>query len=46
MTAIAPDNLASFFIVDGNPVTHIHATQNIREVWICGRRLAGEDFDS
>jgi hypothetical protein len=45
MTAIAPDQRASFFVVEGNPLTDISATVNIREVWVCGQRLSGPDVD-
>jgi hypothetical protein len=43
MVAIEPGELASFFVVEGNPLTDIRATQRIREVWVCGKRLSGPD---
>ncbi|MFU9136774.1 amidohydrolase family protein [Erwinia tasmaniensis] len=43
MTEITCGKPASFFIVEGNPLEDIYLTQNIREVWICGKRLSGRD---
>lgn len=43
LTEIAMGELASFFIVEGNPLKDIRATENIRQVWVCGKRLSGSD---
>jgi hypothetical protein len=45
MTAIVPDQRASFFVVEGNPLTDISATNNIQEVWVCGQRLSGPEIN-
>lgn len=41
MTAIAVGQPASFFIVEGNPLDDIRATETIREVWVGGKRVNG-----
>lgn len=40
MTAIVAGELASFFVVEGNPFEDIRATQRIRDVWVSGKRLS------
>ena len=43
MTEIAAGELASFFVVEGNPFEDIRATEKIRDVWVSGKRLSGPD---
>lgn len=43
LTAITPGELASFFVVEGNPLMDIRSTERIREIWVCGKRLSGPD---
>jgi len=44
MTAIKPGELASMFVVQGNPLTDIRATESIQDVWVCGKRVSGLDL--
>jgi imidazolonepropionase-like amidohydrolase len=39
MTAIAPGQRASFFLVKGNPLENISDTQKISEIWFEGELL-------
>lgn len=44
MTEITPGEPASFFVVEGNPLKDIQATQKIRDVWVRGKRLSSPDL--
>ncbi|SEP29767.1 amidohydrolase family protein [Amycolatopsis saalfeldensis] len=43
LTDIVPGAPASFFVVRGNPYDDISATQDIKQVWLAGKSLAGID---
>lgn len=43
LSAIKPGVPASFFVVEGDPGVDVRATQHVREVWVCGKRLSGPD---
>ncbi|MBL8763606.1 MAG: amidohydrolase family protein [Phycisphaerae bacterium] len=42
---IEPGKLASFVLVEGNPLDAIHNTRKIREVWVKGRRYDGDAIE-
>lgn len=44
LTAIEPGTPASLFVVEGNPLSDIRATERIRDVWVCGKQLSGSDL--
>ena len=39
LTAITPGVPASFFLIEGDPRADIRATQHVREIWMCGKRI-------
>lgn len=45
LTSISPGEPASFFIVEGNVLKDIRATQNIRSVWLCGKQIFGSNTE-
>jgi hypothetical protein len=43
MTAIVPGVPASFLVIEGNPLEDISATEHVRDVWVCGKRLPEDE---